>query len=71
LQALAELAHQLRGVGGSVCAEPVKRAATVLEGQIRQTGHYEPSALCDLADATQALVEAARRGLADVALTRS
>jgi PAS domain S-box-containing protein len=71
LAAIAELAHQLRGVGGSVCAEPLRRAATVLEGQIRQTGQYEPSALCGLADATQALVEAARRGLADVALTRS
>lgn len=71
LPALSGLAHQLRGVAGTLCAEPVKRAATVLEGQIRQTGTYEPQALDSLAGAVDSLMAEARGGLKDGALTRS
>lgn len=71
LAGLSNLAHQLRGVAGTLCAEPVKRAATVLEGQIRQTGAYEPQALARLADAVASLLEEARGGLKDGSLTRS
>ena len=62
--ALASLAHKLRGVGGTLFAEPVRRAAEVLEEQLRSSAPADPALALHLADAVEALVEAARLGLA-------
>jgi HPt (histidine-containing phosphotransfer) domain-containing protein len=67
---IAELAHQLGGVGGTVFAPRVREAAVAVEHQVHGAGQAEPAAVDRLADAVDALLATARAGLSDLECTR-
>ncbi|WP_298236025.1 MASE3 domain-containing protein [uncultured Azohydromonas sp.] len=66
----ARLAHQLRGVGATVFAAPLREAARRLESHLHDEGGLDPAQLLALAQATEALLQAARDGLAGLDGTR-
>ncbi|WP_051241681.1 MASE3 domain-containing protein [Azohydromonas australica] len=66
---IAGLAHRLRGVGGTVFAPRLRQAALAVEAQVHSPDAAE-AAVAGLADEVEALLEAARTGLADLECTR-
>ncbi|WP_169163571.1 ATP-binding protein [Azohydromonas caseinilytica] len=64
------LAHRLRGLCATVFAAPAREAAERLDQQLRTTGRLEAGPVEALAQATEALLDGARAGLADLEATR-
>jgi CheY-like chemotaxis protein len=70
VEGISEIAHKLHGMAGTVCAEPVRSAAALVENRIRMSGRCDAQDVAALGDAVAALVDAARVGLEDVAATQ-
>ncbi|WP_298233008.1 MASE3 domain-containing protein [uncultured Azohydromonas sp.] len=68
---IAWLAHRLRGVGSTVFAPRLCQAAGAVEAQLRGAEAAAAVAVAGLADEVEALLEAARAGLADLKCTRA